>query len=90
MHIGLTEEHESLRKELREYYERLITPEMATQLGQGRAVGPLVRRLVRQMGADGWLGIGWPSEWGGQDRSPIDQWILYDESMRQGAPSWHL
>jgi alkylation response protein AidB-like acyl-CoA dehydrogenase len=86
MHIGYTEEQESLRKELRDYYHRLITPEMATQLGQGRAVGPLVRRLVLQMGADGWLGIGWPKEYGGQGRTPMEQFLFFDESMRAGAP----
>ncbi|HVA05697.1 MAG TPA: acyl-CoA dehydrogenase family protein [Acidimicrobiales bacterium] len=86
MQIGYTEEQESLRKELREYYARLITPEMASQLGQGRAVGPLVRRVVRQMGADGWLGIGWPQEYGGQGRGPMEQFLFFDESMRAGAP----
>jgi alkylation response protein AidB-like acyl-CoA dehydrogenase len=86
MHIGYTEEQESLRKELRDYYQRLITPDMATQLGQGRAVGPLVRRLVLQMGADGWLGIGWPKEYGGQGRTPMEQFLFFDESMRAGAP----
>jgi alkylation response protein AidB-like acyl-CoA dehydrogenase len=59
---------------------------MAGQLGQGRAVGPLVRRLVLQMGADGWLGIGWPTEYGGQGRTPMEQFIFFDESMRAGAP----
>jgi 3-oxocholest-4-en-26-oyl-CoA dehydrogenase alpha subunit len=86
MQIGYTEELESLRKELRDYYQRLITPEMHSQLGQGRAVGPLVRRLVRQMGADGWLGIGWPKEYGGQGRTPLEQFVFFDESMRAGAP----
>ena len=38
------------------------------------------------MGADGWLGIGWPKEWGGQGRSQIEQFIFFDESMRAGAP----
>ena len=38
------------------------------------------------MGADGWLGIGWPKEWGGQGRSAIEQFIFFDESMRSGAP----
>jgi alkylation response protein AidB-like acyl-CoA dehydrogenase len=49
-------------------------------------VGPIVRRLVRQMGQDGWLGIGWPTEYGGQGRSAIEQFIFFDESMRSGAP----
>src|SRR5258708_14653356 len=45
-----------------------------------------MRKVVRQMGADGWLGIGWPKEWGGQGRSAIEQFIFFDESMRSGAP----
>ena len=38
------------------------------------------------MGADGWLGIGWPTEYGGQGRSAIEQFIFYDEAQRAGAP----
>src|SRR5919106_1028048 len=45
-----------------------------------------MRRVVRQMGADGWLGIGWPTEYGGQGRGPVEQFIFFDESMRAGAP----
>ena len=45
-----------------------------------------MRRVVKQMGADGWLGIGWPKEYGGQGRGPIEQFIFFDESMRSGAP----
>ena len=42
--------------------------------------------MVKQMAADGWLGIGWPNEYGGQGRGQIDQFIFFDESMRSGAP----
>jgi len=49
-------------------------------------IGPVVRQVVKQMGSDGWLGIGWPTEWGGQGRSAIEQFIFFDESMRSGAP----
>jgi len=42
--------------------------------------------VVRQMGADGWLGIGWPKEYGGRGMTPIEQFIFFDESMRAGAP----
>jgi alkylation response protein AidB-like acyl-CoA dehydrogenase len=38
------------------------------------------------MAEDGWLGIGWPVEYGGQGRSQIEQFIFFDESMRSGAP----
>src|SRR5919201_4271462 len=86
MHIGYSEEQESLRQELRAYYERLLTPEVEAALAAGHGVGPPMRKVVRQMGEDGWLGIGWPKEYGGQGRSAIEQFIFFDESMRAGAP----
>jgi alkylation response protein AidB-like acyl-CoA dehydrogenase len=46
----------------------------------------VTRQVVKQMAADGWLGIGWPKEYGGQGRSQIEQYIFFDESMRAGAP----
>ncbi len=86
MEIGYTEEQEALRLELREYYRRLLTPEVEQALAEGKGVGPMTRKIVRQMGRDGWLGIGWPTEYGGQGRSEIEQFIFFDESMRSGAP----
>ena len=86
MYIAYTEEQEALREELRAYYERLLTPEIREALYQGHGIGPTMRAVVRQMGADGWLGIGWPKEYGGQGRSQIEQFIFFDESMRAGAP----
>jgi len=86
MYIGYTEEQEKLRKELRAYYAALLTPDVVEELAHSRGVGEAMRRVVRQMGADGWLGIGWPTEWGGQGRSAIEQFIFFDESMRAGAP----
>ncbi len=44
------------------------------------------RTLVRQMGKDGWLGIGWPKEFGGQGRPASDQFIFFDEVQRARAP----
>ncbi len=86
MYIGYNEEQESLRRELRAYYDKLLTPEVREELVQGHGVGPTMRRIVKQMGADGWLGIGWPKEYGGGGRSLIEQFIFFDESMRSGAP----
>ena len=86
MYIGYTDEQEALRQELRAYYDRLLTPETVEALAEGHGIGPAMRRVVRQMGEDGWLGIGWPKEYGGQGRSAIEQFIFFDESMRAGAP----
>src|SRR5690349_1220806 len=86
MEIAYTDEQEALRRELRGYYQRLLTPEVEQELSRANGVGPAVRRVVRQMGEDGWLGIGWPKEYGGQGRTAIEQFIFFDESMRSGAP----
>ncbi len=86
MEIGYTAEQEALQQELRDYYARLLTPEVEAALAESNGIGPTVREVVRQMAADGWLGIGWPTEYGGQGRSAIEQFIFFDESMRAGAP----
>jgi alkylation response protein AidB-like acyl-CoA dehydrogenase len=85
MRIGYTEEQQALRLELRSYYDRLLAPH-EDDLARSNGVGPTVRKIVRQMGEDGWLGIGWPEEYGGQGRSAVEQFVFFDESMRAGAP----
>ena len=85
MEIGYTPEQEALRSELRAYYEELLDDETVEAIG-GDTVGPVAKRVWKQMCADGWAGLGWPKEYGGQERGPIDQFIFFDESMRAGAP----
>src|ERR1019366_1550589 len=86
MEIAYTTEQEALRRRLRDYYAELLTPEVRDELSRSQGVGPTVRRVVKQMATDGWLGIGWPKEYGGQGRSALEQFIFFDESMRSGAP----
>jgi alkylation response protein AidB-like acyl-CoA dehydrogenase len=86
MYIAYTEEQEALRKELRAYYDELLTPEIREALHIGHGTGETMRAVVKQMAKDGWLGIGWPKEYGGQGRTQIEQFIFFDESMRSGAP----
>ena len=86
MHIAYTTEQEALRQEIRAYYQKLLTPTVREAIHEGHGTGAAMRETVRQMGQDGWLGIGWPEEYGGQGRSEIEQFIFFDESMRAGAP----
>ncbi len=86
MYIGYDEDQEALRQELRAYYDRILTPEIQADLAREHGIGPRTREIVRQMGRDGWLGIGWPREYGGQGRSEIEQFVFFDESMRARAP----
>jgi alkylation response protein AidB-like acyl-CoA dehydrogenase len=86
MRIAYSDEQEGLRRELRDYYSRLLTPEVEQELAHGEGIGEATRRIWKQMCADGWAGIGWPKEYGGQGRSAIEQFVFFDESMRAGAP----
>jgi 3-oxocholest-4-en-26-oyl-CoA dehydrogenase alpha subunit len=85
VHLDLTPDEAALRDELRAYFTGLMTDDIRAGLG-GAEGGPLYRSVVQQIGKDGWLGIGWPEEYGGQGRSAMDQFLFFDEAMRAGAP----
>lgn len=88
MFLDYTPDQRALRDEIREYFERLLTPEVREELGPspGEHQGPVYRRVARQIGEDGWLGIGWPKEYGGQGRGAIEQFIFFSEARRATAP----
>lgn len=86
MQIGYTAEQDALRAELRAYYDNLLDADTVEELSHAHGIGAAPRRVWKQMCKDGWAGIGWPTEWGGQGKTPIDQFIFFDESMRAGAP----
>ena len=86
MHLDYTPEQHGLRMELRAYFTQLMTPDLRAELEGSEGGGPLYHQALRQMGRDGWLGIGWPKEYGGLGRSPIEQFIFSDEVQRVGFP----
>jgi 3-oxocholest-4-en-26-oyl-CoA dehydrogenase alpha subunit len=75
-----------LRERLRDYFAGLLDEQTRAGLEEPAMAAATVRRVVRQMGKDGWLGIGWPVEFGGQGRGPIEQLVFYEEVQRAGAP----
>ena len=86
MYVDLTSEQKALRAELRGYFDGLVTDELRHELKDSEGGGPEYTRILQQLGRDGWLGIGWPEEYGGQDRSPIEQYIFAEEIQRAGFP----
>ncbi|WP_330331572.1 acyl-CoA dehydrogenase family protein [Streptomyces sp. NBC_00536] len=79
MHLAPTEDQLRLRAELREYFQNAM-PDGAPQDPAGQ------RALLRRIGSDGLLGLGWPVEYGGQGRGPDEQFVFFDEAYRAGAP----
>jgi hypothetical protein len=88
MHLDFTPEQQALRHEIRRWYAELFTPELraAFEAEREEMGGPVFREIVGRMGSDGWLGLGWPVEYGGQGRTPIEQLIFWDETHRARAP----
>ncbi|MDS0139669.1 MULTISPECIES: acyl-CoA dehydrogenase family protein [unclassified Amycolatopsis] len=89
MRIDYTPEQQALAAELREYFAELMTPERRAGLRSGGGEygdGVAYKEIVRQLGKDGWLALGWPPEYGGQGRSMLDQLIFTDEAAVAGVP----
>jgi len=93
VHINLDPQQVALREELRAYFADLVTPEiragLASATGEFGEAG-VYKDVIRQIGKDGWLGIGWPKEYGGQARSMVEQLIFTDVAAVAGVPIPYL
>jgi 3-oxocholest-4-en-26-oyl-CoA dehydrogenase alpha subunit len=89
MHLAYTPEQERLRQQLRDYFAGLMTPDLRSGLagpGGDYGNGQAYRAIVRQLGRDGWLALGWPEEYGGRGGGALDQLIFMDEAAIAGVP----
>ena len=90
MRIAYTPEQERLRRELRDYFGRLMTDEVRAGLADSTegdyGQGDAYRAVVRRLGADGWLALGWPEEYGGRGGTMLDQLIFTDEAALARVP----
>ena len=85
MYIQPSSEQVALRAELREYFNGLMTPERKEAV-RGYESGKAYKEIIRQMGQDGWLTIGWPKEYGGKGWGAQESLIFFEETRIAGAP----
>ncbi|MBN7442420.1 acyl-CoA dehydrogenase family protein [Mycobacteroides abscessus subsp. abscessus] len=85
MLIDLTPEQAKLQNDLRRYFSNLVTAEETREMMIDRH-GSSYEAVVRRMGQDGWLGVGWPKEYGGHGFGPLEQQIFMNEVMRADVP----
>ncbi|MEU2821972.1 acyl-CoA dehydrogenase family protein [Streptomyces bacillaris] len=81
MHLAPTERQQRLGTELRAYFASVLPAAEGWRDDPGEQ-----RRLLRRIGADGMLGLGWPVAYGGQGRGPEEQFVFFGEAYRAGAP----
>jgi alkylation response protein AidB-like acyl-CoA dehydrogenase len=88
MELDLTAEQRKFRDDLREYFAEMMTDALTRELslGVGEGGGPEFCKAMQRMGRDGLLGTSWPREYGGQERSAVEQFIFADEVQAIGFP----
>ena len=85
MYIELTPEQRHLQGELRQYFSNLISAEERAEMEVDRH-GKAYRAIIKRMGSDGKLGVGWPKEYGGHGFGPVEQSIFVNEAARADVP----
>ncbi|MGX1562181.1 acyl-CoA dehydrogenase family protein [Streptomyces sp. NPDC055506] len=86
MHLEYTPEQQRLRTELRAYFAELVPDHASARHGEPAAQKRFYRETIRRLGTDGWLGVGWPEEYGGRGLTAMEQFIFFDEAAQAGVP----
>ncbi len=91
MDFSLSPEQEQFKKQVHDFIQQHLTPQLRDEVEREQySIGPLGKKFVRLMGQQGWLGIGWPQQYGGQGRGAIDQWLFLEEMDLESLPTGGL
>ncbi|MFJ3496408.1 acyl-CoA dehydrogenase family protein [Streptomyces sp. NPDC086091] len=86
MHLDHPPEQLRLRTELRAYFAASVPDNAYARHTDPVAAKRFYRETIRRLGADGWLGVGWPKEYGGRGLTPTEQFVFFDEAAQAGVP----
>lgn len=91
MNSALTDDQLNFLNEFRTYLDAL-DPELVAQTRAENIEDPMQpreqgRRFLKRLGADGWLGVSWPREYGGQGRGPVEHWLFAEELYNRRLPN---
>jgi alkylation response protein AidB-like acyl-CoA dehydrogenase len=79
--LELSEAQRALKAELRDYFTGLADDDEHREMATDRH-GPTYQKTIRRMGDDGWMGVGWPKEYGGHGLGEVEQTIFANEAQR--------
>jgi 3-oxo-4-pregnene-20-carboxyl-CoA dehydrogenase beta subunit len=79
--LELTEQQRAFKQEVRDYFASLLSPEDRQTLLTERH-GEVYHRVIKQLGSDGWMGVGWPEEYGGRGLGEVEQQAFANEAAR--------
>ncbi len=86
MDFKYTEDQLEFRARLNDFLDMEMTEEIARQNWEDLGVGREAREFSLKLAVNGFLGVGWPKEYGGKGLDPTYDFILLDElGKRWGA-----
>ncbi len=92
MDFGFTPQQQAYRREVSDWLDRDLPPELKKEFENWSwtrlprySMPPEVRQFMRRLGSQGYLGVNWPKEYGGQGRSIMDAYIVFEEVHRHRA-----
>src|SRR5437868_5439652 len=80
----LPPEAESLRTEVRAFLDEQFGG--ANPVKRARSWGGFDREFSRRVGARGWIGMTWPKQYGGGERTFLERYVVMEEMLAAGAP----
>jgi alkylation response protein AidB-like acyl-CoA dehydrogenase len=89
MEFDFSEEERAFEKEVELFLAENASPDVMDPLPEqlSQTVDtPAKRAFMRKLSERGWLGMSWPKEYGGQQRSGIYDFLLTEALSRHGAP----
>jgi len=82
----LPPECEALRQEVREFLRKEIeSGSFAPETG--RAPFSAAKAFARKVGERGWIGMTWPKQYGGHERTHLERYVVTEEMLAHKAPT---
>jgi alkylation response protein AidB-like acyl-CoA dehydrogenase len=89
MDFEFTEEQKAFAKEVEAFLDEHDDPEIfdVTRENMAQIVDtPKRRAFMAQLGEQGWLGLTWPKEYGGQEGEGVYEYLLNEQLAGRGGP----
>ena len=84
--VDLPPECEALRQEVREFLHQEIDAGTFSPHG-GRSDN--AKAFAKKVGERGWIGMTWPKQYGGHERTHLERYVVTEEMLAHRAPTRH-
>ncbi|MBV9828611.1 MAG: acyl-CoA dehydrogenase family protein [Alphaproteobacteria bacterium] len=82
--VDLPPECKELRKEVRSFLRQEIA---SGGFNPNSGKGTFSKEFARKVGAKGWIGMTWPKQYGGHERTHLERYVVIEEMLAHRAPN---